>query len=684
LRPGASLSALTSPRKASLEPPAMDADLEALRKEREEKIKLIAEKRRQVEELKKARAARAEQPKRSGPRASVLGSGVDCLVAEILGREPAVSCAGATGAAVTRASGQPSPERPLRELADRTAAEAKNSRSGDRSLQFQQEFSVAAMAVDPQEANMYDRSVQTDMAGDQVEDKSAATKPNKAPTSVLMKMAERARNRISHSVNPESRPGTRTAHASHPEGQARGAADAKAAEPPRELSLEERERVLNHPDFNKFFQRTTLIVERALGQQSWDLAMDFGSGDGGAADAEAENQDLMKYVNDYAEERWARSRPVTDCKFSPHKSEMFLAAYGQRANPALSDPDGCMLVWNLAMQSRPELTFSCPSAVLTAHFHRFDPALFFGGTYSGGVVLWDARAKSGPVLRTPLSGKGHSHPVQAMQQVGTQNATNLVTASNDGRLCVWSLAMLNLPQATVDLKNETKKMRDLAVMCLSFPENETNTLYVGAEDGSVCQVHIHGSKVGVTELYDGHEGPVSGLDMRPHQGEAEVDSSVELALTCSFDWSVKLWMVKQYQSPILSLDSFEDYVYDVNWHPSHPAIFSTVDGEGHVDLWNLNANLESPVMRCEHPSQRKLALNHCHWSIDGRKLVTGDSEGTLSVYAVDRSVGQPRNEDFQLFQERVRQLQPIVSRGARESSYSGLDARFSPLPRTLL
>merc|ERR1712039_407184 len=141
-----------------------------------------------------------------------------------------------------------------------------------------------------------------------------------------------------------------------------------------------------------------------------------------------------------------------------------MGAYGKRENAALSDPDGCALIWNLAMRTRPELAFTCPSAVLTAHCHRFEPSLFFGGTYAGGVVLWDARAKAGPVLRTPLSGKGHSHPVQAMQQVGTQNATNLVTASNDGRLCVWSLAMLVVPQETLDLKNETKNRRDLAVM----------------------------------------------------------------------------------------------------------------------------------------------------------------------------------------------------------------------------
>jgi len=203
------------------------------------------------------------------------------------------------------------------------------------------------------------------------------------------------------------------------------------------------------------------------------------------------------------------------------------------------------------------------------------------------------------------------------------------------------------------------------VMSLSFPDNETNVLYAGAEDGSVCQVHLQGSKVGVAEMYDGHDGPVAGIDMHPHQSDAlqhGVEANFDIALSCSFDWSIKLWMVKQHQSPFLSLDANEDYVYDVKWNPVHPAVFASVDGEGHVDLWNLNQSIESPVMRCENPHQRKLALNHCHWSTDGQRLAAGDSEGTMSLYKVAPTVSQPRLEDFQQFNERVRGLQPIIPR----------------------
>lgn len=439
-----------------------------------------------------------------------------------------------------------------------------------------------------------------------------------------------------------------------------------ALEEPKELTSEERERIMAQPDFHSFFDRTTLMIERALGQEQWDIAVDLVGADGSDQN---EGDERMKLVDDYVEEKWSQGRPVTDLRFSRRREELFLASYGQRKSPSLSDPDGCMLLWNLAMNKRPEMAFSCQSAVLTAQAHRFDPALFFGGTYAGSVVLWDARAKAGPVQRTPHSARSHWHPVTCMQQVGTQNATNLVTASNDGRLCVWSLAMLVNPQESIDLKNEMKNRRELGVMSLSFPENETNVLYVGAEDGSVCQVHIHGTKVGVNESYDGHDAPVTGVDMHPHGDASQygLESATDLALTSSFDWSVKLWMVKQYQQPVLSLDIFEDYVYDVRWHPSHPAVFSTVDGEGNVDLWNLNRNLEEPVVRCEHHK----AWNRCHWSLDGKRLVAGDSEGTLSVYSVDRSVSQPRTEDFQQFQDRVRSFQPLQPR--KEGGPSGPD-----------
>ena len=61
--------------------------------------------------------------------------------------------------------------------------------------------------------------------------------------------------------------------------------------------------------------------------------------------------------------------------------------------------------------------------------------------------------------------------------------------------------------------------------------------------------------------------------------------------------------------PIYSFEDFGDYVYDIRWYvshvlvdkyiliysyrsPKHPALFATADGNGVVDLWNLNKDTE--------------------------------------------------------------------------------------------
>lgn len=36
----------------------------------------------------------------------------------------------------------------------------------------------------------------------------------------------------------------------------------------------------------------------------------------------------------------------------------------------------------------------------------------------------------------------------------------------------------------------------------------------------------------------------------------------------------------------------EDYVYDAQWSPNHPAMFAAADGTGAVQLWDINTNTE--------------------------------------------------------------------------------------------
>jgi dynein intermediate chain len=159
-------------------------------------------------------------------------------------------------------------------------------------------------------------------------------------------------------------------------------------------------------------------------------------------------------------------------------------------------------------------------------------------------------------------------------------------------------------QETLELTHAGhNKTVEVAITTLDFPDNETTTFLVGTEEGNVYQANRYdraGAKAGLNQydIYKGHAGPVMGLNFHPLVGP--VDFS-DLFLTCSVDWTVKLWRAKSIAkpsssphavTPLYSFDEADDYVYDVKWHPAHPAVFGTVDGSGKFDLWNLNSDTE--------------------------------------------------------------------------------------------
>lgn len=121
--------------------------------------------------------------------------------------------------------------------------------------------------------------------------------------------------------------------------------------------------------------------------------------------------------------------------------------------------------------------------------------MIIGGTYSGQIVIWDLRAKSIPVLRSGMASGGHAHPVFSLNVVGTQNSHNIVSLSNDGKLCVWNTNNLSQPQKEIDLKIKAKQEKtaddNINAQCMCFPEEEANNFYTGGEDGNVFAAQVH-------------------------------------------------------------------------------------------------------------------------------------------------------------------------------------------------
>ncbi|CAG8573851.1 31907_t:CDS:10 [Racocetra persica] len=427
-----------------------------------------------------------------------------------------------------------------------------------------------------------------------------------------------------------------------------------------ELSDAERQNIIKSPEFEEFIAHSSLMVERVL-CENYDFMKDYVFD--GATSSDEKDGVRVKHSCSFYDDRWSKNRFVTDVNWSHKNPELCVASYNK--NPYnMNDPDGVVLIWNLRLIQRPEFVFHSQSDVLTTMFSEFHPSYIIGGTYSGQILVWDMRAKCLPVLKTPLSTAGHTHPVYSMQMVGTQNAHNLITASTDGMVCSWQLETLLQPTETLELVHSGhNKTDEVSVTSFGFPENETSTFWVGTEEGNIYQANRFGhagGKAGINQYdtYKGHWGPVTGFHFHPLVGP--VDFS-DLFLTSSVDWTVKLWKSKsiskpsataQTISPLYSFEGTDDYVYDVKWSPTNPALFGSVDGKGNFAVWNLNDDTEIPVVNTQVGNR---ALNKLQWDKEGRRAAIGSSDGRVHIYDVGE-LCNPREDEWVKMQKTLSEM----------------------------
>ncbi|XP_047664240.1 cytoplasmic dynein 1 intermediate chain 1 isoform X2 [Tachysurus fulvidraco] len=426
---------------------------------------------------------------------------------------------------------------------------------------------------------------------------------------------------------------------------------------PRELTEEEKQQVLHSEEFVIFFDRSIRVMERALAEDS-NIFFDYSGRDLEDKEGDLQGGSILSFNRLFYDEHWSKHRVITCLDWSPQYPELLVASYNNNED-APHEPDGVALVWNMKFKkTTPEYIYHCQSPVVSVGFARFHPNLLVGGTYSGQIVLWDNRShRRTPVQRTPLSAAAHTHPVYCVNVVGTQNANNLITVSTDGRMCSWSLDMLSQPQESMELVYN--KSKPVAVTGMAFPAGDVNNFVVGSEEGTVYTASRHGSKAGICEMFEGHQGPVTGISC--HSAVGPVDFS-HLFVTSSFDWTVKLWSTKQ-NKPLYSFEDNADYVYDVMWSPVHPALFAAVDGMGRLDLWNLNNDTEVPTASVT--IEGAPALNRVRWASGGKELAVGDSEGRLWIYDVGE-LASAHSEDWTRFARTLVEIRANRADGEEE------------------
>lgn len=110
-------------------------------------------------------------------------------------------------------------------------------------------------------------------------------------------------------------------------------------------------------------------------------------------------------------------------------------------------------------------------------------------------------------------------------------------------------------------------------------------------------------------------------------------------------------------------------MYDVQWSPVHPSVFAQVDGDGFVDIWDINKDTESPIAHKKafesaggagayKDFDDSKALSCLKWSRDGRRIAIGDSDGFVSIWQTDKELYMPQQNDFDLIEELIKNNSP--------------------------
>ncbi|XP_030388200.1 cytoplasmic dynein 1 intermediate chain-like [Scaptodrosophila lebanonensis] len=399
-------------------------------------------------------------------------------------------------------------------------------------------------------------------------------------------------------------------------------------------TLEQKEAITLSTKFQTSVLRSGRVMERILGQNRTKLDFEGGS-----------DTKVVSFQRCFKDEPNTRPHSITSLDCSHQYAELILASYQNQSQYINSRQggNGCVMLWNLkASKKTPEETFRSESAVISACFSLNHTQIVIGGTYAGHVQLWDMRAPLRiPVLRTPLTPLAHFQPICGLNQLDNNQ---LLTLSTDGKLCTWRQEMLSRPLTTLQLSQANLK---IGATCLELDIN--GDLLVGSERGHVFKAQ---RTSGLKHIFAGHEAPVTGISCH-----RQLD---HLFLSCSMDWSIKVWS-KKHPQPLGSLVDNSDYVMDVAWSPVNPAVFAAIVGCGRLDVWYLNYSTVKPTATITVGIDA--APNRLSWFPNGQKLAVGDASGRLWIYELAEDLVVPSADEKANLLKAIEELQSCEATG---------------------
>jgi len=270
--------------------------------------------------------------------------------------------------------------------------------------------------------------------------------------------------------------------------------------------------------------------------------------------------------------------------------------------------DGLIMLWTLKNPDYPERCIACDTGVCSIDFSSKTPSLLAAGFHDGRVAVYDLHLEGDaafkPILCSDSSQMTHMDAVWEVKWVErNERGEVLISLGSDGRVIEWSfnkglsgVELMALKRVHVPPElggvGEGIISRSASGLCMDFPSNDSSIYFAATEDGTVhkCSCSYNEQYL---DTYYGHFGPVYRLKCSPFWPDA--------FLTCSADWSIKLWESESSGSsaPPLHIQSVDlaEVVHDVAWSPTNPLVLAAVAGDGRLEVWDLGKSSLNPLIK---------------------------------------------------------------------------------------
>ncbi|CAM6013417.1 unnamed protein product [Sphagnum balticum] len=303
---------------------------------------------------------------------------------------------------------------------------------------------------------------------------------------------------------------------------------------------------------------------------------------------------------------------------------------------------GMIAFWSLKNPRYPHAMITTKSGVLTLDFAIASPSLLAAGFYSGNVAIYDIRnPKEGPVIQSGFETGKHNDPIWKVQWVdhSSEHGESLVSVSTDGRVSQWSikkdLEYVNLmrlkkvPGQNKGAQPQPFISRRSAGLCFEFSPKHPSVYLVGTEEGPIYKCDRSYSEQ-YMQMYMGHNGPVYQVRWSPFMSN--------LFLSCSSDWTVRLWNEEQ-ANALLVFQTVNMGIADVQWSLANACVFALASTNGHLEVWDMQISVMKPIV--------VYYIENCVFScllfaLETPILLLGGNTGSINVLRME---GFERNED---------------------------------------